>query len=227
VAGLLRPLPSQAASLGVDPIMVEFMPGRMTATFQVTNRGGSATAAQIRLFAWSQDGDQDVLAATTDVLASTPSFELKADEEQVVRLVLRRPAEALERTYRLILDEIPPVARERAVVVALRLSLPVIVAGSRPAAPALVWRAERGPGNRILLLARNTGPRHVRVNLLEALMPRGAMTALSISSNPYVLPGAERRWRLPAGAVASAEGLRLRIQASTGPSTETTIAMPT
>ncbi|MBU8545385.1 MULTISPECIES: fimbrial biogenesis chaperone [Roseomonadaceae] len=209
----------------MDPIMVDFMPGRRTATFKVTNRGGTATAAQIRLFAWSQDGDQDVLAPTADVLASPPMFEVAPDEEQVVRLVLRRPADARERTYRLILDEIPRVARGREVVVALRLSLPVIVIGSRPAAAELAWHAERGPGNELLLLARNSGARHVRVNLLEALLPRGAMTAQPISANPYVLSGMERRWQLPAAA-GSAGRLRLRIQAGTEAPTETTVAMP-
>ncbi|WP_439598361.1 fimbrial biogenesis chaperone [Falsiroseomonas sp.] len=224
LAALLRPASSQAATLAVDPIMVEFRPGRATATLQVSNRGGSATAAQLRLFAWSQDGDRDVLTPTTDLLASPPIFELRPDEDQVVRLALRRPAERLERTYRLILDEIPPAGRPREVVVALRLSMPVIVAGLLPAAPALSWRAERGPGNRILLLARNTGPRHVRVDQLEALLPRGAVTAQPVSANPFVLPGAERRWQLPLAAASGS--LRLRIQAGPGPATETAIPLP-
>lgn len=226
LAGVLRAAPSRAAALGVNPVMLEFRPGRTTATFQVTNRGPTATAAQIRLFAWSQNGDEDVLTPTNDVLASPPLFEVKGDEEQMVRLVLRRPGEGSERTYRLILDEIPKASQQREVVVALRLSLPLIVTGTAPALPALTWRAERAGGDRILLAARNTGTQHVRINVLEALLPRGAVTVQPVSANPYVLVGAERRWQLPATGMASPGGLRLRIQAGTGPAAETTVALP-
>jgi len=228
VAGLLRPAPSQAGALSVNPVLVTFRPGQTMATFEVANRGGTPTATQIRLFAWSQNGDEDVLTPTTDLLASPPLFDIKADEEQIVRLVQRRPSERLERTYRLILDEIPQAGGAREIVVALRISLPVIVAGTSPASPDLTWRAERGQGNQLILAARNAGRRHIRVNLLEALLPqqRGAVAAKAISGNPFVLAGAERRWSLALPAGASPGGtLRLRMQSDTGSPSEFTVPL--
>jgi fimbrial chaperone protein len=229
-ACILRPSPSSAGSLGVNPIFLEFGPGRTTATLEVTNRGGAATAVQIRLFAWSQQGDEDRLAATSDLLASPPLFDIKADEDQVVRLMLRRPADRLERPYRLLLDEIPPAGQARQIVVALRVSIPVIVAGTAPARPELTWRAERGAGNQIILAARNAGQRHVRVNVLEATLPgaRSPVTARAVGANPFVLPGAERRWRLdiPGGAPRGGGSLRLLAHASNAAPAQQTVTLP-
>jgi fimbrial chaperone protein len=221
-AGLFRPLPAAAGTLGMNPIALEIGPGRRMATIEVTNRGGAATAVQIRVFAWSQEGDADRLAETSDLAISPPIFDIKADEDQVLRLMLRRPADRLERAYRVILDEIPPPGRARQIVVALRISMPVIVAGTVPATPDLQWQAGRGSDGRIVLMARNVGQRHIRVDLLEAVLPqaRAPLVARAVGSTPMVLPGAERHWRLdvPGGAPRGGS-LRLRVHSGgSGPS---------
>lgn len=228
--GLFRPLPAAAGSLGLNPISLEIGPGRRMATIEVTNRGGAATTVQIRLFAWSQNGDEDILAPTSDLAVSPPIFDVKADEDQVLRLLLRRPAERMERAYRLILDEIPPPGRARQIVVALRISMPIIVAGTAPASPALQWQAGRGTNGRIILTARNAGQRHTRINLLEAMLPRGGapLVARAVGSTPMILPGAERHWTLdvPGGAPRGGS-LRLRAHIDGSSTAEQNVALPT
>jgi len=226
---LLGPRPAAAGSLGLNPISLEFGPGQRTATIDVTNRGGAATAIQIRLFAWSQEGDADNLTATSDIAVSPPIFEIKANEDQVLRLMLRRPADRLERAYRLILDEIPPPSQAQQIVLALRISMPVIVIGTTPARPDLQWRAGRGPNGRIVLTARNAGQRHIRVNLLEVVLPqaRTPLVAQAVGSTPTVLPGAERQWMLdiPGGAPRSGL-LRLRAHSDGSAPVEHDLALP-
>jgi len=228
-ANLLRPSPAAAGSLGINPISLEFGPGRRTATIEVSNRGGAATSVQIRLFAWSQEGDTDRLAPTSDLAVSPPIFDIKADEEQVLRLMLRRPADSLERAYRLILDEIPPTGGARQIVVALRISMPIMVVGTAPARPDLQWQAGRGQDGRIVLTARNAGQRHIRVNLLEAMLAQGRppLVARSVGGTPTVLPGAERHWTLDvAGAAPRGGSLLLRVHSDGSAPTEYHIALP-
>ena len=138
----------QAASLEISPVMVNLAPGQTATTIEVTNRGGVSTAIQARLYLWTQAGDDDTLAPTQDIILSPPIFTVPAGASQTVRLLLRGGivAEA-ERSYRLLLDEVPPANIEnRQIDIALRVSLPVIVASASSGPRALQWRAERGPG---------------------------------------------------------------------------------
>ncbi|MBX6370208.1 MAG: molecular chaperone, partial [Rhodospirillales bacterium] len=144
IALALCPRGAEAGALSVAPLSVELGAGRRIAALEVANRGAAAVAVQIRAFAWSQAGEEDRLAPTSDLLVSPTIARLGPSEEQVVRVALRRPPGAEERTYRLLLDELPDAAeaaRRRAQIqVALRFSLPVLVRGTAPASPALSWR---------------------------------------------------------------------------------------
>jgi fimbrial chaperone protein len=215
--------------MAVNPIFLEFAPARGTATVEVTNYG-PPTTVQVRLFGWAQQGDEDRLSPTADLMASPPIFDIATDQIQVVRLMLRRPADATERPYRLLVDEIPPAGQARQVVMALRFSIPVIIAGTAPASAEVIWRAERGAGSQVVLIGQNTGRRHIRVNQLE-VSPAGAgrpLVARSVGSNPFLLAGAERRFRLDlsGGAARGGSALRLRMLTSGGEPVEQVVTLP-
>ncbi|HEX4652543.1 MAG TPA: fimbria/pilus periplasmic chaperone, partial [Granulicella sp.] len=98
----------------------------MATVLTVGNQSNHEIAFQIRAFAWQQNraGD-DQLAATDELLASPPLASVAPGASQVARLVLRRPPQGREATYRILLDELPPAGQAGRVHVALRLSIPV------------------------------------------------------------------------------------------------------
>jgi len=217
--GMLAPAAAQAGSISVNPIFLELAPGRRTATIDIANRGGATAAVQLRAFAWTQQGDEDRLEPTQDLLASPPIFEVAAGDDYLARVMIRRPAGSADRTYRLLLDEIPPVGRNRQIVVALRVSMPVIVLGTAPAKPILEWQAIAERGNQLILSARNTGQRHVRVHSLEVSLPGAGAPRVAepVAANPYVLPGITRRWRVRLTRALAAGGtVRLSAQTTAG-----------
>ncbi len=59
------------------------------------------------------------------MVASPPAVTIAPGASQVARLILRKPPEGKEATYRLLVDQIPPPAAPGTVRVALRLSIPV------------------------------------------------------------------------------------------------------
>src|SRR5215210_1090228 len=130
----LHPGEARATSLEITPVAVHLVPGAKATTIEVANRGGVAAAIQLRAYAWSQNGNQDVLTPTRDIVLSPPIFTLGIDGSQTIRLMLRRGASAAgERTYRLLIDEVPaPNPRAQQVQVAMRLSLPVIIGSAPP-----------------------------------------------------------------------------------------------
>jgi fimbrial chaperone protein len=191
-----------AASLEFSPLFVNLAPGQTTATVEVTNRGGAPAAVQARAFRWTQAGDADTLIPTNDIILSPPIFTVPDGAAQTIRLLLRGgPGAGGERSYRLLLDEVPPAnAAKRQVVMAMRVSLPVIVepAGVPPVTlQTLQWRAEHGPDGRTVLTATNTGAAYDKVNAIAVTLADGSHPKLLAgAANAYVLPGAQRHWSL-------------------------------
>jgi len=215
VASLLCAAPARAASLEVSPVVIEAPPGQSTATLRVTNAGTSTTQVQVRGFAWSQTAAGDELAPTSELLLSPPIFAVPPGQTQVVRLLLRpRGGAEKERAFRLLIDEIPSPAAG-VVNVTLRISVPAFVAAQGSAAPDLHWRTE-GQGPALQLVLANTGRRRARVNELLAGLPSGQrLTPKLLETNPYVLPGGERRWTLGALARPLSSGAALQLSGKT------------
>src|SRR4051794_23166458 len=100
-------LGAEAQSLSVLPVNVFLAPGQKAATLTVTNQGTSATAIQIRGYAWSQKDGSDQLTPSDALVVSPPLASIAAGATQVVRIILRQAPTAQEATYRILLDQIP------------------------------------------------------------------------------------------------------------------------
>jgi fimbrial chaperone protein len=185
-----------ASSLEISPVSVNLVAGQNTKVIEITNRGGSSVAIQIRAYAWSQSGDTDTLAPTKDIILSPPIFTVPAGASQTIRLLLRAKGATGERSYRLLLDEVPPPGTQRNQVgIAMRVSLPVIAAAALPPSRNLAWRAKRGPGNQILLSAANMGNVYDKVHAIAVTLPDGSHpTIVASGDNSYLLSNAKRQW---------------------------------
>jgi fimbrial chaperone protein len=185
-----------AQPLTVLPVSIEMAPGQMATTLTVINQGDSATSLQVRAFAWTQPGSgDDQLAATDDLLASPPLATVAAGATQVVRMVLRRPPQGQEASFRLLLDQLPPPAAPGTVRFALRLSIPVLAEPATRVAPHVQWRVESG-GGLAWLVAANDGSRHATVHDIALAAAGGAALKVGTDVSPYILAGATRRWRI-------------------------------
>jgi len=194
-SGLLMTPRARAASLQITPILIEMFGGARTSTIQVENKGGGASTIQARAFSWTQVPDDDVLTPTEALAVSPPIFTVPDGGSQVVRLVLRAAPTAAEQAFRVMLDEIPAPAQGTAVVVALRVSLPVFVIPPTAGPPVLKWRLEPESGGRTRIVASNSGGRYVRVTELKLGLSDGrTLTTKLVGQTPYVLPSSERHW---------------------------------
>jgi fimbrial chaperone protein len=212
---------ARAATLEVSPILVTLAAGETATTIEVMNRGGGSTAIQARAYRWTQAGDDDALAPTLDLIVSPPIFTIPDGGSQTMRLLLRGGnATGGERTYRLLLDEVPPaIAQNRQVAFSLRLSLPVFVNQAPPGHATLKWRVERGAGGQTVLTASNTGPGYDKVGTIDVTLSDGSHPkVVSRGGNAYVLAGAERHWVVQ-DRVGGARGpLHLSVASRTGKS---------
>lgn len=208
---------AKGQSLRVTPVNIQLPPGQKATTLTVNNDGSTATAVQIRVFAWSQQEGKDQLTATNEVLASPPVATIAPGDSQVVRLVLRQSPQEREATYRILLDQIPPPAEPGIVHVVLRLSIPIFAQPAARAHPHVQFHLERAAGQ-VFLVGINDGLRHEAIRDIALTTGDGRTLKPEAGALPYILAGSTRRWAIvPQGAPPlTNEMLRLTAQSDAG-----------
>jgi fimbrial chaperone protein len=207
-----------AGTISVSPIRIEMAPGDRSVVVTVRNDGDAPTLVQTELVAWGQAGGEDRLEPTADLLASPPIFSIAPRTEQIVRIAVRRPAEAgRERAYRLLVTEVPgaPQPGFAGAHFALKLSLPVFVhAGHAKAAPQIAWNGALNANGSLALTAVNSGTRHLQIRTLEVAGQGEALDG-RFAGLWYILPGERRTVTIAPAAGRSFAADRIRIRADT------------
>ena len=196
---LLMTLPGSvmAGTFTISPLRVDLDDTTRTAALTVRNDEAAPVVVQADALAWSQESGQDDLAPSRDVLVSPVVFTLAPGGSQLVRVALRRQADAgRERAYRLTLQEVPQAAGANftGLQVALRLSVPVFVAPAAPTAPQLVWSASRAASGAVTVTVHNEGGAHARLQGFAVKTGEGREAVVEQPALAYVLAGATRRW---------------------------------
>lgn len=213
----LPALPAAASGLSVTPTQIDFRPGDSVQGLRLDNTGTAPLRAQVRVFAWSQPDGADALDASRELMISPPMFSIEPGQHQLVRVV--RPGgntdDGVERSYRLLIDELPDpnASHKTALNFVLRYSVPVFV-GHASDAPALQWRLDAGPAPRLRTANRGSG--HAQIAGLALLDAGGRVVYERDGLVGYVLPGVEIHWpfALPAAA-AQAVAIQARINGQT------------
>lgn len=208
-----------AQALAVMPVNIQLAPKQMATSLSVMNRGDAESSVQIRAFTWKQINGVEQLTPAEDLQVSPPIATIAPGATQVVRLVLRRAPRSTEATYRVVVDQIPPVAESGTVRIALRLSIPVFVAAAGRSAAHVAYRVESRDGV-ATLIAVNDGTRHE--TLRDVSLTRTGSGALTSAANasPYILAGATRSWPIVAGSGSAlpvaGDTLQLNARANAG-----------
>jgi len=215
LAALLALSPAYAGTFTISPLRVDFAGDTGMAVLTVRNGDAKPVVVQTQGLAWSQEGGQDALTPSRDLLVSPAVFTLPAGGSQLVRVALRRNVDpARELTYRLLLQEVPQAASPdfNGLQIVLRLSVPVFVEPLAPATPQVAWVAARGPDGKLSLSARNDGSAHARIHGFSVKTADGATTVLEQPELAYVLPGSTRHWTFDDN-----NNTRPNAQSTTGP----------
>ena len=214
---LLTGLAAEAQSLSVLPVNIFLPPGQKATTLTVTNQGTSQTTIQIRAFAWNQQGDNDQLTTSDEVVVSPPLASIAPGASQVVRLILRKTPQGQEAAYRVLIDQIPPPAEAGVVHVVLRLSIPIFAQPMTRAIPHVQFHIEVHDGQ-ICLVGINDDLRHEAIRDIELSTSDGRKLKEAPSSSPYILAGVTRRWNITAQGPLPlpSETLRLTAQSVSG-----------
>ena len=203
-------LPAWAAPFAVNPVRIYMTPRDKAVAVTITNEGEEELVMQADLYRWTQTPEgEDVLEPTEEVFLTPPIIKLAGKSRQVVRLARLRPMkEAEQRTYRLIVREIPEAKPQEGlrVQIALAFSLPVFITPPK-AKYQLDCSAERTAPDTLRASCSNSGTAYAQLINLVLTGPAGEQLA-SRDTGGYILPGVKRSFELKSagGAIPAGKG---------------------
>jgi fimbrial chaperone protein len=188
---------ARAASFSVNPIQITLSASAKSALLTVKNETDLPVRFQVTLFAWSQDpSGQMVLAATQDVAFFPALLTLKPHEERKVRVGATVPPAAVEKTYRIFIEELPPLEKPEApsgVTMLTRMGIPIFLQPAKVSSQAAL-RDLAVKGGHFGFRLLNTGTVHFipQAVLVRGVDAAGAVVIDQKANGWYVLAGGVR-----------------------------------
>lgn len=214
-----------ATGLQVAPTTLTLAAARSADGLWLSNTGAESLHAQVRVYAWTQEGGEDHLAPSRALAISPPMLQLEPGAKQLVRVIrVDAPPTGNEQAFRLLVDELPldapaPAAEPKpgaatALKFVLRYSVPIFVAPATPIAPDL--QAHMVAGAEPTLEVHNAGSEHAQLASLS-LVAKDQRENLTDGLLGYVLPGQTMHWPLKISPVALARGGTLQAKVNGEP----------
>ncbi|MEO6984446.1 MAG: molecular chaperone [Paralcaligenes sp.] len=199
-----------AGGLQISPVSLEIAANARAGEVWLRNAGTEVVHAQVRVYLWSQDKGEDVLTPDNGMVASPPMVQVAPGQQQLVRLIRIGPMAAAslnERTYRLVIDELPIKKPNSKIGLdfVFRYSIPVFIAGTAPPKLQLGWSVHE-VGKKVWLQVTNGGNSHAQLANLAFTAPGGKSVMVYQGLAGYALTGRYRRVELSAPASLFASG---------------------
>lgn len=201
------------ANIQITPVVHEIVAPRQAISMSVANQGGGPATLQVRAFHWTQEDGQEQLTPAPEVILSPAIFNVEAGRTQVVRALFSSEPAAQEKSYRLLVDELPDASSIVPVRFALRVSMPVFRVSAGQAPAALVWRLEARSHR---LIAMNNGGTRERLHDMVLTSSRGEQVKPESPWGMYLLAGLSRSWLVSQGDMKPGDRWVLTAQTDRG-----------
>jgi fimbrial chaperone protein len=183
--------PVDASNFTIDRTRVELSKGHTSEVITILNRSTEPLRLQVTGFHWSQAAGEPMVLEPTDEIVYFPTvLQLEPGASRQVRVGYLGTPTSRERTYRIILEELPPAptGADNLVRVLTRLNVPVFVEAARPA-PSPRLGAVAREGATVIVPVHNGGSSHVMIEAvaISAVDAQGRRLFSEEVSGWYVL----------------------------------------
>lgn len=189
------PLGSSAGEFAVSPLRLSLTPIARTSAFTVRNDDTTPLSFQVRGMAWTQDAQAiDRYEPATDLIYFPRLLTLAPGQEGVIRVGARPDNFAVEKTYRLFIEELAatktPSSDTPQVRLLVRFGAPIFVKPAQSVRSLRIQGISRSAGA-LAWTVRNAGNAHelFREMRVEALDAAGAVVAAHLVAARYLLAG--------------------------------------
>jgi fimbrial chaperone protein len=193
--------PLAAATVNVSPLQIFLSPRTKSAVLSLTNAGDRPLRFRLSVFAWEQSAQGEMrLAPTRDIVFFPQLLSLAPGERRTIRVGTTTPPAAVEKTYRLFVEELPPLdpspLPSGEVRVVSRMGIPIFLEPTRPAIAGRIDNLALRAG-KLAFEVRNTGTVHFVAQAVR-------VTAHGADGEP-ILQGELDGWYVLAGGIRAYE----------------------
>ena len=223
---LLNVEEGRTSTFNVSPLKIVLSGKSSSALLEITNQSADPLRLQLSVSSWNQSPTgQILLRETEEIILFPPLLTVEPGEKRKVRLGAVTPRELTEKSYRIVLEELPPLAGSPAAAgnqirVLTRMTIPVFLEPVKQIASGQI--ADLTVRQSVATFEiRNTGNTHFIVQQI-GLVGTGATGQPLLTRQIdgwYVLAGGLRRYDLPLSA-EECRGLRavsVEAQTDAGP----------
>ncbi len=198
-------LPAAAATFKVSPIQIYLSAARTTELLAVENQSSESVRLQVTAFAWNQSPRGEIeLSPTEDVVFFPALLTLEPGKERKIRIGVSKPPGAVEKTYRVFVEELPPlekpseVGNRSEVKVLTRFGVPIFVQPAKLTRSGAIENPKLESGT-VKFQVKNTG--NAAFSLVSVRTSGsgadGSQTFENQAAGWYVLAGGERAYEIP------------------------------
>jgi fimbrial chaperone protein len=127
---------ASAATFSVNPVQIFLSAATRSALLTLKNETDQPIRFQLSVNAWAQDpGGQMQLAPTTDIVFFPAMLTLQAHEERKIRIGATVSPGTVEKTYRIFVEELPPLEKKDAptgVTMLTKMGIPIFLQPAKP-----------------------------------------------------------------------------------------------
>lgn len=198
---VLLPQFGRAGEWQVVPIRLDLGAAAKSGVLTVKNRSDESLNIQLKAYEWSQDPDgKDKYQDTADLIFMPKIATIDKQGEQVVRVGIKIPATAREKTYRLFIEEIPKPrkAESSSISIAIRFGVPIFVKPLKEAIKGDIEKFEAVKGE-LSAAVSNSGTAHLNISAVNFRLrnARGDELFSKETKGWYLLSGISRRYSVP------------------------------
>jgi fimbrial chaperone protein len=215
-----------ASQFDVAPVSLALSAKTSSGTLVLTNRSSEALRFHVTVFAWSQRADGEmVLNPTNDIVFFPAMLTLNPKQSRQLRVGMNVKPGATEKTYRLFVQELPPLVKAKedepnAVRVLTKMGLPIFIEPTTRPRPVPGVGGLAVKGDAVSFDIQNTGNAHMRVEKSVITVKDGGAKVIHSqeAAGWYVLAGGTRSYAvtLPKTACAAAKTIEVAIESSHG-----------
>ena len=222
LAAVPRGAAAQSATFTVNPTRIQLADTASSALLRLRNESRETLRFQLSVFAWAQSPSGEMkLEPTDDIVFFPPLLTLGPSEERRVRVGSATRSGAVEKTYRIFVEELPPLERPQAggaVRVLTKMGIPIFLRPAKQVATATLSGLRREDGRLRFTLA-NTGTVHFVPEIVTVRAVRGGEPAFTRELQGwYVLAGGHREFEtaLPDADCAAVTALVVEVTFASG-----------
>ncbi|MCX7856442.1 MAG: fimbria/pilus periplasmic chaperone [Deltaproteobacteria bacterium] len=190
----------KCAVFDIYPVKIFLDSKNLTDKLTIKNVDTKDLSIQIRVYSWEQDDNgNDIYEETNDIVIFPKIVQLKPSEEKVIRIGCQKSTFEKEGTYRIMVEELPPIKSDikhgATVSILLRVSIPVFLSPYYKKRSGNVEIAEI-IDNKLVIAVSNTGNTHFIANevKIRGLNKSGEEIISSRENGWYILPGKRKHF---------------------------------